>query len=77
MSTSSRANSKPFAIAVVVGSVATLGYMFIAGKQTKAEEGPASIYKSKEQGGGLLSGTTDARMDSAAVRQTVSGQRKP
>ncbi|KAI0792345.1 hypothetical protein C8Q75DRAFT_752441 [Abortiporus biennis] len=44
MSTSSRANSKPFAIAVVVGSVATLGYMFIAGKQTKAEEGPASIY---------------------------------
>lgn len=32
------------AVAVVVGSVATLGYMYVVGKQMKAEEGPASIF---------------------------------
>ena len=29
---------------MVVGTIATLGYMYVAGKQTKAEEGPASLY---------------------------------
>ena len=32
------------AVCVVTGSVATLGYMYVAGKQMKAETGPASIY---------------------------------
>lgn len=33
------------AIATVVGVVGTLAYMYTAGKQTKREEGPASIYR--------------------------------
>lgn len=32
------------AVAVVSGTIATLGYMYIAGRQTKAEQGPESIY---------------------------------
>jgi len=74
---SSRANSRPLAIAVVAGTVATLGYMYIAGKQTKAEEGPASIYKPSTDASGVKSGATDVRMDSKAVRETVQGDRKP
>ncbi|THG94428.1 hypothetical protein EW026_g7048 [Hermanssonia centrifuga] len=41
---SSLARSKSLAICAVGGSIATAGYMYIAGKQTKAEEGPESIY---------------------------------
>lgn len=32
------------AAAVVGGTAATLGYMYLAGSQTKKEAGPASIY---------------------------------
>lgn len=32
------------AVIVVSGVVGTLGYMYIAGKQTKSQTGPASIY---------------------------------
>lgn len=34
----------PQAAAVVGGTAATLGYMYLAGSQTKKEAGPASIY---------------------------------
>ena len=33
------------AISAVVGCVGTLGYMWVAGKQTKAEQGPVSMYR--------------------------------
>ena len=36
------------AIAVVLGSVATLGYMYVMGTQMKREEGKASIYSAFE-----------------------------
>ncbi|OBZ67703.1 hypothetical protein A0H81_12288 [Grifola frondosa] len=71
---SSLARSRPAAIGAVVASAATLGYMYVAGMQTKKEEGPASIYK---QSTGLGSNKSDARMDSAAVRSAVQGERKP
>ncbi|KAI0718783.1 hypothetical protein C8T65DRAFT_737123 [Cerioporus squamosus] len=69
-----RGSGRPLAIAAVVGCVATLGYMWVAGKQTKAEEGGASIY---QQSKGLNSETSDSRLNSAAVRGTVQGDRKP
>ncbi|KAI8972815.1 hypothetical protein BD414DRAFT_425320 [Trametes punicea] len=74
MSVNSRAPGRTLAIATVVGTVATLGYMYIAGVQTKKEEGPASVYNESR---GLHSGTNDARLNSAEVRQTVQGERKP
>ncbi|EIW54973.1 uncharacterized protein TRAVEDRAFT_51101 [Trametes versicolor FP-101664 SS1] len=74
MSFNSRAPGRNLAIVTVVGTVATLGYMYVAGKQTKREEGPASIYN---QSKGLQSQTSDARLDSSGVRETVSGDRKP
>ncbi|KAI0915946.1 hypothetical protein AcW1_009336 [Taiwanofungus camphoratus] len=74
---SSRSRSRPLAIATVVGTVATLGYMYVAGVQTKREEGPASIYKSPREAGGLTSNESDARMNSADVRSAVQGDRKP
>ncbi|KAI0075164.1 hypothetical protein K474DRAFT_1709229 [Panus rudis PR-1116 ss-1] len=74
---SANPKGKVLAIGAVVGSVATLAYMGLAGKQTKAEEGPASIYKSTSQGAGLQSGQSDARLDSKEVRSTVQGDRKP
>lgn len=76
----------------MVGTVAALGYMYVAGKQTKREEGPASIYSEfsssllfhdhsdpvdADQSKGLQSRTSDARLDSSGVRETVSGDRKP
>ena len=36
------------AIAVVLGSVATLGYMYVMGTRMKREEGKASIYSAFE-----------------------------
>lgn len=33
----------------MVGVVATLGYMYVAGKQTKREEGPASMYSASSR----------------------------
>ncbi|GJE85194.1 hypothetical protein PsYK624_012720 [Phanerochaete sordida] len=74
---SSLANSKTLAACAIGGSVATLGYMYVVGKQTKREEQPASIYKTEAQGAGLLSGQTDARLPSSEVRATVAGDRKP
>ncbi|KAK7677639.1 hypothetical protein QCA50_019330 [Cerrena zonata] len=65
------------AIATVTGCVATLGYMYVAGKQVKSEEGSASIYKKQGQGAGLQSGESDARMASKDVRAAVQGDRKP
>jgi len=49
--------------------------MYVAGIQTKREEGPASIYK--ENGGIQETGETDARLNSREVRGTVQGVRKP
>ncbi|KAI9068128.1 hypothetical protein FKP32DRAFT_1619310 [Trametes sanguinea] len=74
MSMNSKAPGRPLAIATVVATVATLGYMYVAGVQTKKEEGPASVYNESK---GLNSNTSDARMNSADVRQTVQGERKP
>ncbi|KAI0355900.1 hypothetical protein OH77DRAFT_1402062 [Trametes cingulata] len=74
MSMNSRAPGRTLAIATVVGTVATLGYMYVAGAQTKKEEGPASVYKESK---GLQAGNSDARMNSAQVRETVQGERKP
>ncbi|KAI0716851.1 hypothetical protein C8Q76DRAFT_616685, partial [Earliella scabrosa] len=62
------------AISAVVGVVGTLGYMYVAGKQTKREEGPASMYRETKPSDPMAS---DARMNSAAVRETVQGERKP
>ncbi|KAI1787527.1 hypothetical protein LXA43DRAFT_1098162 [Ganoderma leucocontextum] len=39
-----RGSGRTLAIATVAGVVGTLGYMYVAGKQTKKEEGPVSIY---------------------------------
>ncbi|KAI0641557.1 hypothetical protein C8Q79DRAFT_991504 [Trametes meyenii] len=75
MSLNSRAPGRTLAIATVVASAATLGYMYVAGVQTKREEGPASVYNSTSNK--LQPGTSDARLDSAQVRQTVQGERKP
>ncbi|KAI0659730.1 hypothetical protein C8Q70DRAFT_914873 [Cubamyces menziesii] len=74
MSVHTRAPGRILAIATVVGTVATLGYMYVAGVQTKKEEGPASVYN---QSKGLNSATNDTRMSSADVRQTVQGDKKP
>ncbi|KAI0324775.1 hypothetical protein GY45DRAFT_1331186 [Cubamyces sp. BRFM 1775] len=74
MSMNSRAPGRTLAIATVVGTVATLGYMYVAGVQTKKEEGPASVYNQSQ---GLNSATNDARMNSADVRSTVQGDKKP
>lgn len=74
---SSLANSKTLAACAIGGSVATLGYMYVAGKQSKHENLPASIYKTEEQGAGLMSGQSDARLPSKEVRATVQGERKP
>ncbi|KAH9852305.1 hypothetical protein C2E23DRAFT_757013 [Lenzites betulinus] len=74
MSVHTRGPGRPLAIATVVGIVATLGYMYVAGAQTKREEGPASIYNKSK---GLQSESSDARMNSSAVRETVQGERKP
>ncbi|EKM57534.1 uncharacterized protein PHACADRAFT_251210 [Phanerochaete carnosa HHB-10118-sp] len=74
---SSLANSKPLAMCAVGGSLATLGYMYVAGKQSKTENQPASIYKTEEQGAGLTSGQTDARLGSKEIREAVHGDRKP
>ncbi|KZT07103.1 uncharacterized protein LAESUDRAFT_132785 [Laetiporus sulphureus 93-53] len=73
---SSRTKSKPLAIATVVGSLATLGYMYIAGMQIKKEEGSASIFKEPKGPGNLTNSGSDARMSSAAVRSAVHGDRK-
>jgi len=72
---SSLARSKPLAIAVVAGTLATAGYMYVAGVQTKREDGPVSIYK--ESGGVDKNGGTDSRLNSREVRGTVQGVRKP
>ncbi|KAH9899157.1 hypothetical protein C8Q73DRAFT_787073 [Cubamyces lactineus] len=74
MSVHTRAPGRTLAIATVVGTVATLGYMYVAGVQTKKEEGPASVYN---QSKGLNNETNDTRMSSADVRQTVQGDKKP
>ncbi|KAH8101161.1 hypothetical protein BXZ70DRAFT_1007554 [Cristinia sonorae] len=74
---SSLALSRPFAAAVVGGTAATLGYMYVAGSKTKKQTQPASIYKPTEETGGLASTETDARMNSSDVRQAVQGERKP
>ncbi|KAI0763516.1 hypothetical protein BD413DRAFT_583004 [Trametes elegans] len=74
MSVNSRAPGRTLAIATVVGTVATLGYMYVAGSQTKKEEGPASVYN---QSKGLQSNESDARLNSTGVRETVQGDRKP
>ncbi|KAL7277191.1 hypothetical protein PYCCODRAFT_1362523 [Trametes coccinea BRFM310] len=74
MSMNSRAPGRQLAVATVVATVTALGYMYIAGVQTKKEEGPASMYKESK---GLNSNTSDSRMNSADVRQTVQGERKP
>ncbi|KAI0760469.1 hypothetical protein C8Q74DRAFT_231350 [Fomes fomentarius] len=42
-----RGSGRTLAISAVAGIVGTLGYMYVAGKQTKREEGPASIYASE------------------------------
>ncbi|KAH9932876.1 uncharacterized protein B0H18DRAFT_670319 [Fomitopsis serialis] len=74
---SSRARSKPLAIAVVVGSVATLGYMYVAGTQMKREEGQSSIYKESKGASSLgSSDSNDSRLGSAGVRAAVQGDRK-
>ncbi|KAI0754319.1 hypothetical protein C8Q80DRAFT_1334293 [Daedaleopsis nitida] len=69
-----RGSGRTLAVSAVVGVVGTLGYMYVAGKQTKREEGPASIYNDSK---GLNPGTSDARMSSSQVRETVQGERKP
>ncbi|KAI0631284.1 hypothetical protein C8Q77DRAFT_1159963 [Trametes polyzona] len=74
MSVNSRAPGRTLAIATVVGTVATLGYMYVAGAQTKKEEGPASIYNESK---GLQNTTSDSRLGSSGVRETVQGDRKP
>ncbi|EMD35438.1 hypothetical protein CERSUDRAFT_96555 [Gelatoporia subvermispora B] len=73
-----RGKGKGLAIGMVSAIAATLGYMYVAGVQTKREEGPVSIYKTAKEGGGNLNATTsDARMTSADVRATMQGERKP
>ncbi|KAI0828718.1 hypothetical protein BC628DRAFT_90781 [Trametes gibbosa] len=74
MSVHTRGSGRTLAIATVVGTVAALGYMYVAGVQTKKEEGPASIYNKSK---GLQGQSSDARMNSSAVRETVQGERKP
>jgi len=74
---SSRARSKPLAIATVVGTLATAGYMYVAGVQMKKEEGQSSIYKESRGPSDLKSNESDARMSSAGVRATVQGDKKP
>ncbi|KAH9941836.1 uncharacterized protein BXZ73DRAFT_41473 [Epithele typhae] len=69
-----RGNGRVLAMSAVVGIVGTLGYMFVAGKQTKKEEGPASMYSQTQ---GLSPETNDVRSNSAQVREIVQGQRKP
>ncbi|TBU34347.1 hypothetical protein BD311DRAFT_802667 [Dichomitus squalens] len=67
-----RGSGRTLAIATVTAVVGTLGYMYVAGKQTKKEEGPASIYRDDAP-----KGVSDARLNSADVRGTVQGDRKP
>ncbi|KAI0728515.1 hypothetical protein C8Q72DRAFT_747818, partial [Fomitopsis betulina] len=62
------------AIAVVLGSVATLGYMYYASTQMKQAEGKTSIYTAKL---GTADGANDSRLGSAGVRAAVQGDRKP
>ncbi|KAI0090481.1 hypothetical protein BDY19DRAFT_992667 [Irpex rosettiformis] len=72
---SSLARSKPFAVMVGTGVVATAGYMYIAGNQSKHAAQSASIYKSAQEGAGLNTGTTDARVGSEGVRAAVHGDK--
>ncbi|KAH9836165.1 uncharacterized protein C8Q71DRAFT_858169 [Rhodofomes roseus] len=72
---SSRARSKPLAVAVVVGSIATLGYMYVAGTQSKRAEGQSSIYKESQGASKLGNDSSDARLGSAGVRAAVQGDK--
>ncbi len=79
------------------GVVATAGYMYIAGNQSKRAAQSASIYsahaqfspiffvyltnpimcaaESEQEGAGLTTGTTDARVGSEGVRAAVRGDK--
>ncbi|KIP04349.1 hypothetical protein PHLGIDRAFT_120766 [Phlebiopsis gigantea 11061_1 CR5-6] len=72
---SSLARSKPMVLVALGGSAAAGAYMFVAGKQSKAQTQSASIYKTEEQGAGLTSGQSDARLDSkGGVREAMHGK---
>ncbi|GBE88687.1 hypothetical protein SCP_1400920 [Sparassis crispa] len=74
---SSRARSRPLAITTVVGTVATLGYMYVAGTQSKRDRAHDSIFKdSFKQAGNLKPGDSDVRMGSSAVRTAMHGNKK-
>ena len=64
--------------------------MYVAGKQTKKEEGPVSIYSASTRplpqhsdqrlvftGKDAPLGVNNSRLNSEAVRETVQGERKP
>ncbi|TCD70724.1 hypothetical protein EIP91_002100 [Steccherinum ochraceum] len=74
---SSLALSRPFAAAVVGGTAATLGYMYVAGSRVKKQEGPASIYKPTEEtaGGQANLNANDSRMSSKDVREVMQGEK--
>ncbi|EPS98304.1 hypothetical protein FOMPIDRAFT_1126898, partial [Fomitopsis schrenkii] len=67
------------ALAVVVGSVATLGYMYYASTQMKQQEGKASIYNTSQGAAklGTPDGSSDSRLGSAGVRAAVQGEKRP
>lgn len=73
---SSRRNSRPLAIATVVGTIATAGYMYFASTQMKQKEGQASIYKEGRGPSDLRSNESDARLGSSGVRAEVQGDKK-
>jgi len=74
---SSLAKSKGYGAIVATGTLAALGYMYVAGSQSKAEEGPASAYNSNKRDEGLTSPKSDARYNSQDVRAITQGERKP
>ncbi|KAI0346708.1 hypothetical protein BDW22DRAFT_1352875 [Trametopsis cervina] len=73
---SSFARSKPFAAIVATGSIATAGYMYIAGQQAKTATHSSSLYKTEEEGAGLTTNTSDARVGSQDVRAAVQGDKE-
>jgi len=73
---SSRSRSKPLAIATVVGTLATLGYMYVAGVQTKNNEGKDSIYHDAKNAKDLKPGDSDSKMGSSGVRSAMHGDKK-
>ncbi|OCH86151.1 hypothetical protein OBBRIDRAFT_797489 [Obba rivulosa] len=72
-----KSRGQGLAIAMVTATIATLGYMYGAAVKTKREEGPMSIYKTAEEGGGNLNtATSDVAMSSADIRGTMHGGKK-